>query len=926
MLFSGCLLHRKEKAEKTDFMQNVTAKFNIIYNANKLLQEAEQNRINNTSENYQSLLPVFIEPNETSISANTKLMDSVIQKAITIINDKRDSKYIGDAYFIMAKANYEKGNYYNAAELFSYVIQTAKPNQQKLLEAALVWKCRSLLQIGYLKQTQNVLDSALRASAVHKYPSALTSATQARYNLETNNIAGAVQSLDMAIKASKNTREKIRWHYLIGQLLQQKKNYSYAASHFDKVVKSNASFELAFNAALNEMDMQKDSGDSSLMSTVSKLKKMIRDDKNKGFTDQIHYIIGTAYLQHEEEEDALKHFNLSLKEASTNQFQRATTYLSMADLYFDRATYETAKHYYDSAAALIDTNFPNYQLIHAKIDNLDELVLQLNMIANQDQLQQLAKIPEQARLKMVDSIFDSKKTKDSLTTKQTVKPQAPAFQQNFSALRNNNGGSGNTSGGFYFNNPAAVSDGFTAFKRRWGNRKLADNWRTKNKDNLSLNTNTATLQVNTDEDPASKELLLLEEKDNFIQAIPLTKETHIASDKKIIHAYLKLGELYRDRLQDKEAAVKTYTTLLERYPNLTEKDLVWYNLYRLYSELDSEKKTIYKNQLLSSSPESIYAKIINDPDYLNKLGQESQILNELYSKAYTLYTQKAYEPVIKLADSVLLIVKQDNQATVGAQLSYLRALAIGRTEPISNFEEELKNINRRYPDNKLIAPLITQHLLYIDSNRVALQDRHTALTDVEGGRQQFVDEPILTKWPELAFNRDAPTPTPRRGLAGNLSKNQTAIKVTPFNSTVGMQGRIKVAAFKKGEHDNSFRDLTLLPDSAIYYFVIHVENARINLSPSRYGIGQFNRGQYAARNLVHQLKRVDDELQLIYIGKFNSYEDVNEYQAHILAQLNAIMKIPSSSYNTFIVTEENLQQLTDFDKVNDYSIQYKEQF
>jgi len=149
--------------------------------------------------------------------------------------------------------------------------------------------------------------------------------------------------------------------------------------------------------------------------------------------------------------------------------------------------------------------------------------------------------------------------------------------------------------------------------------------------------------------------------------------------------------------------------------------------------------------------------------------------------------------------------------------------------------------------------------------------------------------------------------------------------VTPFNQSVSMRGQVKVANFVKGEHNNSFRNLTLLPDSAIYYFVIHVAHPRVNLSPSRYGIGQFNRSQYAAKNLVHQLKRVDDELQLIYIGQFKSYEEVHQYEMQITKQLNAIMKIPAESYTTFIITEENLQNLSDFDQVNDYSLQYKEQ-
>jgi tetratricopeptide (TPR) repeat protein len=927
LFLSSCFLNKKEKGVKTDLMQNITTKFNILYNSKKILHDAEQNRISLAKPNYQHPLPVFIEPNEASIPSNAKLMDSVIQKAVTIINDKSDSKYIDDAYFIMARANYEKGNYYTAAEFISYVINTVTPGKTVLLEASLAWKCRALLQIGYVKQAAKVLDSTFSVAAGNKHTSALAYATRAKYDIETGDLDHAIQSLNLAIDESKDAKEKLRWHYLLGQLLQKQKDYVGASAHFKRVIKSNASFEMAFNAQLNEVFMQKNEGDSSYVNTISKLKRMLKDDKNRGFTDQIHYIIGETYLQAEKKEEALKSFNSSLKEQSTNNFQRALTYLKMADLYFEQGAYEKSKLYYDSTSTLIDTNFPNYELIRSKVSHLDELVLHLNTISTQDTLQMLAKLPDEARVKKIDSIFEHRKLQEKSVAQTNVSAnQTQNLNFNDVPLRDA-ANKGATSTSFYFNNPAAVSSGLSAFRRRWGNRSLEDNWRFKNKGtDASYANETELLEIK--KDSMTNELAALAEKENFIQAIPLTEESLKESNRKIIYAYVKLGEIYRDNLQDKEAAAKVYTTLLARFPQLTEKDLINYNLYRLYSELgELEKSSRYKNQLLSSSPQSIYAKVIQDPDYLNKLNQESQTLNNLYGEVYTLYGEKQFDQVIALTDSINTLIDGDDRPAIAAQLAYLKALAIGRTSPLDTFEQELKQIKSDYPNNELITPLIEQHLSYIDSNRLSLQERKVAIMDIEAGREQFVDEPILTKWPELAFNREmaAPTPTPRRNLAGNLSKNQPGIQVTPFNKKVNLQGSIQVAEYKPGEHVNSYRDLALLPDSAVYYFVINVQHPNVNLSPSRYGIGQFNRGQYPSKNLIHQLKKIDDELQLLYIGKFFTYDEANAYAEKMVTQLKNIMKIPSASYNTFLITEQFLQGLDDFDKVNDYFIKYQEQ-
>lgn len=928
LTLSGCFLNKKEKAEKTDLMQNITTKFNILYNSKKILYEAEQNRINLVKSNYQHLLPVFIEPNEASISSNAKLMDSVIQKAVTIINDKSESKYIDDAYFIMARANYEKGNYYNAAEFLSYVINTINPNKTELLEASLAWKCRALLQIGYVKQAAKVLDSTFSIAAANKHTSALAYATRAKYDIETNDIGHAIQSLNLAINESKDGKEKLRWHYLLGQLLQKQEDYSGASAHFRQVIKSNASFEMAFNAQLNEVFMQKSDGDSSYINTVSKLKRMLKDDKNRGFTDQIHYIIGETYLQVEKKEEAIKSFNSSLKEPSTNNFQRALTYLKMADLYFEQGAYEKSKLYYDSTSTLIDTSFPNYELIRSKVSHLDELVLHLNTISTQDTLQMLAKLPEETRTKKIDSIFDQKRRLQEKLVAETGGAANRTQNLNFNdpePLYTSNKGAASAS--FYFDNPTAVSSGLSAFKRRWGNRSLEDNWRIKNKGADAANANKTQLLA-LKEDSMSNELASLEEKENFIQAIPLTEESLKESNQKIISAYLKLGEIYRDDLQDKVAAANVYSTLLTRFPQLAEQDLIRYNLYRLYSQLNDQAQSAhYKNQLLSSSPQSIYAKVIQDPNYLNKLNEESQILNNLYNEVYILYGEKQFGKVITLTDSIGTIIDRNDQPAIAAQLAYLKVLAVGRTNPLDIFEQELKKIKSDYPNNELITPLIEQHLSYIDSNRLSLQERKIAIMDIETGREQFVDEPILTKWPELAFNRaiNVPAPSPRRNLAGNLSKNQPGIQVTPFNTKVNMQGSVQLAEYTPGEHVNSYRDLALLPDSAVYYFVVNVQHPNVNLSPSRYGIGQFNRGQYPSKNLVHQVKKVDDELQLLYIGQFFTYDEASAYAEKIGMQLKNIMKIPSERYNTFIITEEFLQGLHDFDKVNDYFIKYQEQ-
>ena len=114
-----------------------------------------------------------------------------------------------------------------------------------------------------------------------------------------------------------------------------------------------------------------------------------------------------------------------------------------------------------------------------------------------------------------------------------------------------------------------------------------------------------------------------------------------------------------------------------------------------------------------------------------------------------------------------------------------------------------------------------------------------------------------------------------------------------------------------------------LPDSAEYYFVVNVTDAASNLNSSRFGIGQFNRSRFAALSIKHQLKDVNSENQLIFVGPFNSLGSTREYERNILPLIREIMKIPAEKYNTFVITKDELDKFKNSSQINAYLDFYK---
>ncbi|SEM98088.1 Tetratricopeptide repeat-containing protein [bacterium A37T11] len=922
-LLSGCF--SKKKSTNTDFMQNLSTRYNILYNGNLILDQAVNNRENSYHDNYQKQLTVFKEPTTESIQSSEHLMDSLIGKANRIILEKTKSKYIDQAYFLTGRANYEKGNYYNAAEFFTYVTRVYA-NKPIIRQAALGWKARSLIQIGSLSEASLVLDTAFMGLQSEKKSKSLIFATQADYYLRTGDTNSGVDMLIQAIENSHHKSDKLRWHYLLGQLLVHEGKLSEAYEHFKKVARSNVSYEMAFHANLNSIFLI-DSLNPSVENKVALLKHMLRDDKNKEFKDQIYYQIGEVYDKAGDPSSGIDYFKMALQQESINNYQKTLSYLKLANLYFDEGTYEKAKLYYDSTAAVIQKDYPDYDMVNRKVIHLDTLISQLRIVGREDTLQWLGRMPKNQSDLVIDSLVGEYIVYLNLQKKQQAGPTNEnnnVLERNNEVLLQRNNATDNR---FYFNNPDAISKGLSAFKRRWGNRPLADNWRTGDKtsqqriEEKQLSAN-AESQEELATDSAGKALL---QKHYYTGHLPNNPELFDASDKRIMDALFNAGNIYRDDLDDQEKAIETYQKLLKRYPNNKYQAELYYNLYLLYAKAGNLKAaTHYKEKLLGTFPDSRYSQILMDPQYFEKENKKVLGLRTAYNRLFELYTENKYTAVISGVDSALQHIPAEGTG-IASQLAYLQALATGRIDSLTSFEQSLKQIAEHYPSDSLIVPLVKQHLAYIEAHRDSLRQRQPVLYGSDTAREQFVDEPSMTKWPELVINRGPKPSRPRQLLT--ISAKQSTLKQNniSLNESALSPQNLKTGAIAQNRHENSYRNKELLPDSAAYYFAIHVENPRVNMAPSRYGIGQFNRTQFAGKKLTHQLYRIDKDAQLLYIGIFGNYQEVKFYESRIIPLLQNIMKIPADIYQTFIITKDNLETLTDEDQILDYLQTIKEQ-
>lgn len=879
-------------------MQNLTAHYNILYNARELISESERNIQLASPDHYDRLITVYKEPAEATSQAEIKNLDEAILKANTIANEKSLSNYVDDAYFLIGKANHLKANFYNASEFFTYVYNTY-PEEKELRQAALAWKARSLMESERFEEAEAILDTAFKYINTEKESVADIYATRAQLYLYAGEDEQAVSLLAQAIKYSRNRQNKIRWIYLMAQLQQLAGKPEAAYENYTTVVKSNAPFEMAFNANLNKISITNElSGNED--NEAEQLYALLKDDKNRDFTDQIYYRIGNSYAEEQNTAKAIENYQRSVAVSTRNPIQKGLSYLKLAETYLDQSDFVLSKAYYDSTLAVLPPAYPEYELIRKKSVNLDYLASRLLAVAREDTLQMLAKLPEEEREARIDVLAreQSLRSVNNVLTAGDSRESLPGSSQVLSA------GAGNSK--FYFYNSASVSQGLVDFKRRWGNRKLEDNWRRSQKSASDITNSPSPDQgiANTPfqappVDPVTANTEAI--RRTFIESIPLEPEQKAASDQKIASALYDIANYYRDITLDTAEAVRTYEKLLARFPETPDKLAVYYNLYRLYSNGNSQASEKYKNILLNEYPSSPFAKTILDPDYSQKQSEEEQEFHRFYNEVYNSYLDKKYEDVLSQIEKY---TREHPGNVLSPQLGYLRALATGRTGKLPALEIAFRDLAETYPDDKLIVPLVKQHLDFIDANRAAMAERPVVIMDNDQYGSSFVEEPVNQQ--PVALNADATVKE-----AG--SRTQESAPVVKPGPPVTVDPANESTFFSKEEE-------------AIYYFVVNVSDPRANLSSSRFGIGQYNRINLPGEGIRHQLKAIGNQNQLIYVGPFRNREAALSYYNAINPMMREIMKIPAARYTTFYINQQNLEKISDSETLDRYVDFYRSNY
>jgi TolA-binding protein len=257
---------------------------------------------------------------------------------------------------------------------------------------------------------------------------------------------------------------------------------------------------------------------------------------------------------------------------------------------------------------------------------------------------------------------------------------------------------------WYFYNPGLVSQGATEFYRRFGNRKLEDNWRISNKNAISFedmaDMNAGGDRQEEDEFDEDGNPIVKRETDPkkpayYTQDLPMTSGAIDSSNNLIMNAMYNASIIYYDQLNDLKRSNDMLQKMIQRFPNsdlaLPAYFLLWVNYTKLKNTPKADEA---KNVILNKYPDTDYAKLILDPNYYKKLAETEKENERKYEELYRIYSAKQWEITVQLAYELLELT---NDVALTAKTAYLRAVALGQLQGQNALEEALKQIIRDYP-------------------------------------------------------------------------------------------------------------------------------------------------------------------------------------------------------------------------------------
>lgn len=737
-------------------MHALSTEYNILYNGEIALKAGVDELKTQYKDNFWEILPVERmqetaeemmpgdKKNPNFERAETKA-NKAIQKHSMYIEGGEKNPQMDEAHLLLGKSRYYDQRFVPALEAFNYILYKY-PNSDKIYEAK-VWREKTNIRMENdalaIKNLSKLLKEIKFKNQIFADANAILA--QAFLNIEEKD--SAVSRLKVAAEFTKENEEKARYHFILGQLYDVKKEKDSAIAEYQTVIdmhrKSPRRYVIQAHGKQAQYFDYK-SGDT--LAFMKKYNDLLKDRENRPFLDVINHEVALFYDKQGLKDNAKKFYNKSLRANSQDNYLIASNYRNLAEINFNDAKYVVAGQYYDSTLVRMDAKTREHKAIKKKRENLVDVIKYEGIAQVNDSILKIMAMPEDGRKSFFDDVIARLKIEDEkkavkaardLELNQMQQAQAgggpPEFndggdESGAKMMAKNKAGtelisaksgkdklsisppsensvpsspgvsSGNSN--FYFYNPSTVAYGKNEFKKRWGNRSPKGNWRlsgakTKIGFGDEASDDVASEENQTAEEPVEEKMDERYTVEYYLKQLPTTKKETDSLAKDRNFAYYQLGLIYKEKFKKHELASERLEKLLQLNP---EERLIlpaMYNLYKIYEITDKGKALAMKERIIAEYPDSRYAVILrSSPEDLAKANDTP---DAAYNKLFKKYEAGQYQTV--LTESEILIDLYSGEEII-PKIELLKANTLGKLKGLEEYKGALNYVALNYPNSK----------------------------------------------------------------------------------------------------------------------------------------------------------------------------------------------------------------------------------
>ena len=243
-IFSAC--STKKNTAGSRFWHAFNTRYNVYYNGEKHYNEQIKVLENDYQDDYSTQLFIhpaeaYSDPKATQPSTNFDRTIEKMQKAISLHSIKKkpkrkagkgsDPKYkawlkreeynpfIHNAWYLMAKAQYMKGDFLSSAATFHYIARHFSWKPELVLESQ-IWEALSYCAMNWTTEADNVLVHIHPERIENERLNQLANLAYADYYIKCKMNDEAVPYLEKAVKGA-GGGQKVRLYFLLGQLYDE---------------------------------------------------------------------------------------------------------------------------------------------------------------------------------------------------------------------------------------------------------------------------------------------------------------------------------------------------------------------------------------------------------------------------------------------------------------------------------------------------------------------------------------------------------------------------------------------------------------------------------------------------------------------------------------------------------------------------------